>query len=125
MANMPIILKSDWDSQMVLAVAKAMPSEKARKWEVQAGHLFFKHRRASYHLECIKKCYLKIIGEMRSNPNAMQPEEGDNSGYAGPLAEVMLFHLDGFFEAERSAHDFVTTCLGGAKILKDPPKSLH
>lgn len=122
---MPITLTSDWDSQMVLSIAKNMPSDKAKKWETQAGHMFFKHRRATYHRACIEKCYTKMIEEMQGCFKEKQIEEGVHSSYAGPLAEVLLFHLDGFFEAERSGHDFVMNCLSTAGLLKKPPSSFN
>lgn len=109
----------------MLAIGKRMPGDKAKKWETQAGRMFFKHRRVSYHLRCIDKCYSTMIGEMRISADGRQPEEGDNSSYAGPLAEVLLFHLDGFFEAERSAHDFILSFLRTASLLNAAPSSMY
>ena len=109
----------------MLAIAKSMPTAKAEKWEIQAGKMFFKHRRASYHLRCIGQCYSTMISEMPLSAAGTQFEEGANSSHAGPLAEVLLFHLDGFFEAERSAHDFVLSCVSAANILKNAPSSFH
>ncbi|MDD8027297.1 MAG: hypothetical protein PHI34_12365 [Acidobacteriota bacterium] len=123
---MPIIIKSDWDSQAVLAVSKRMPAEKMRKWETQAGKMFYKHRRATYHRYYIEKCYSFFINEMPTALGGPLPTEGANSSYVGPLAEVALFHLDGFFEAEKSAHDFVLSCLRTADVLNaSAPDSLH
>jgi hypothetical protein len=122
---MPVILTSDWDSRVILAIAKKMPRDKAKRWETHAGHMFFKHRRAIYHRQCIQKCYAKMLEEMPVNPGGRRFEEGTNSSYAGPLAEVLLFHLDGFFEAERSGHDFVLSCLRTADLLRTAPSSFH
>lgn len=123
---MPIILSSDWDSQAVLAIAKAMPTGKAEKWEIQAGKVFFKHRRAAYHVQCIERCYREMINAMRLHASDKPLEDGTTSSYAGPLVEELLFNLDGFFEAERSAHDFVLSCMTTAEVLKkDAPSSLH
>src|ERR1019366_4682769 len=63
--RMPIILSPDWDSHMISIIAKKMPSDKAKQWEIQAGHMFFKHRRATYHLRCIKECYAKCLRRCR------------------------------------------------------------
>lgn len=122
---MPIILTSNWDSRAVLTIAESMPVDKKEKWEIQAGKMFFKYRRATYHLRYINQCYQKMMSEMPLTAGGKQFEESDNSSYAGPLAEVLLFHLDGFFEAERSAHNFVLSCLSTADILEGAPNSLH
>lgn len=122
---MPIILTSDWDSQSVLAIARSMPTDKAEKWEIQAGKMFFKHRRAAYHVQCIERCYREMLDAMRLLSSDRPLEEGASSSYAGPLSEVLLFNVDGFFEAERAAHDFVLSCMATGDLLKDAPSSLH
>jgi hypothetical protein len=123
---MPIIIGSAWDADIVQSIARMMPTDKARKWEVQAGHLFFKHRRAAYHRSCIEQCYARMIGEMPKHFKETPIEEGTNSSYAGPLLEIMLFHMDSFFEAERSGYDFVLNCLRTAELFKDStPKSFR
>lgn len=122
---MPIILTSDWDSHTVSSIAKQMPIGQARKWEIQAGHMFFKHRRATYHHACIEKCYSKMIGAMQAQFTGQNIEGGTHSPYAGPLLEVMLFHLDGFFEAERSGYDFFLPCLCTAGFFQTVPSSFN
>ncbi len=122
---MTIVLTTDWDSEAVLAIAKKMPTDKARKWETHAGRMFFKHRRASYHLRSINKSYQEMIAAMQPVTDIKHAEEIVNSSYSGPLSEVMLFHLDGFFEAERSSHDCVLTCLRTANVLTEAPSSMR
>src|ERR1039458_3250899 len=66
-----------------------------------------------------------MLEKMPTSFDGRQLEECTNSSYAGPLAEILLFHLDGFFEAERSGHNFVMVCLRTAGQLKNPPSSFH
>jgi hypothetical protein len=122
---MPIILSNNWDSHAISTIAMKMPSDRAKQWEIKAGQMFFKHRRATYHLRCIEECYAKMIGKMPNSFDGKQLEESTNSSYAGPLTEILLFHLDGFFEAERSGHNFVMFCLRAAGQLQNPPSSFH
>lgn len=122
---MPIVLSPDQDSKTIIAIAAKMPSDKARKWETQAGRLFFKHRRAAYHFNNIRDCYSKMITEMPTLLDALPPIEGDNSSYSGPLSEALFFHLDGFFEAQRSSHDCVLAYLRTADLLTNIPHSMN
>ncbi len=122
---MPVIVSSAWDTQAVTAIANKMPPDKATRWEIQSGHMFFKHRRATYHQHCITKCYTEMVGEMPKYFQKDELQEGLNSSYSGPLSELMLFHLDAYFEAERSGHDFILSCLRTAGLLMSAPSSFH
>ncbi len=87
--------------------------------------MFFKHRRAIYHVRCIKTSYKRMIAETTRSIPTQNMEEGLNSGYSGPLVEILFFQVDGFFEAERSAHNFILSTLTTAGLLKSAPSSLH
>lgn len=122
---MSILLTSDWSSNAISEISKSMPEQKARKWELQAGHMFFKHKRAAFHLESINDCYLKMTKSMYATFNCQIIEKNTHSSYSGPLIEILLFHLDGFFEAQRAASDFILNCLATAEIFKSIPSSFE
>src|SRR5260221_1957850 len=122
---MPVIVSNAWNSQVVAAVAKKMPDDKAIACETQAGHMFCKVRRARYHFKSIESCYRGMIEEMPKYFPQDDLAEGLNSSYSGPISELLLFNLDGYFEAERSGHDFILACLRAAGLLPSGPSSFH
>ena len=78
---MPIVLGDSWEQQVVRAIAGKMPQEKAKRWETQAGRMFFKHCRARFHVDCVENAYKAMIGE--TSRLITKVEEGLNSGTQG------------------------------------------
>lgn len=109
----------------IVAVGQTLPAEKARKWETQSGKLFFKHFRAGFHLEAIRACYRAIVIDQEAKFRDIPKQESFYSSYMGPRGEPLFFHLDAFFEAAKTSHDFTLACLGSVGILVSPPNSLH
>lgn len=122
---MIIVPDQTWDVLAVEAIAAKMEESKRHSWRLQSGKVFFKHRRALYHLEAAQEAVRKMVG-------AMQPVRlGDggsvvNSSYSGPLSELLFFHLDGFLEATRAAYDALMSLLISAKVVRhDSPSSIN
>lgn len=114
---MIIVPDQTWDVLAVEAVAAKMDESKRHSWRLQSGKVFFKHRRAQFHLEAAQNT-------VRAMVSAMQPVRlavGDNvvsSSYSGPLSEILFFHLDGFLEAARASHDALLSFLVSAKVVQ-------
>lgn len=114
-----------WDGTAVEAIADQMEESRRHAWRLQSGKVFFKHRRALYHLEAAQEIVQKMVGEMQ--PVSLMAGEGVvNSGYSGPLTEPLFFHLDGFLEATRAAYDALMSFLISAKVVRhDSPASIN
>jgi len=120
-----IISDPTWESTAIEAIALKIEDSKRHNWRLQSGKVFFKHRRAKYHLDESKNIVRKMV-------LAMQPMKlsihncPTNSTYSGPLSEQLFFHLDSFLEATRSSYDAVLSFLVSAEVVRgDSPLSIN
>ncbi|HWV47158.1 hypothetical protein [Massilia rhizosphaerae] len=115
-----------WDSVAVEAIAEKLDKRKRHSWRLQSGKIFFKHRRAEYHLKAARQTVREMVDAMQPAPVTASVEDPVNSSYFGPLTEPLFFHLDGFLEATRSAHDAVMDFLISAEVVPhDSPHSIN
>ena len=119
-----IILPGEtWDGTAVEAIAAKMDEPMQHNWRLQSGKVFFKHRRAKYHLEAAQQTVIEMLLAMQ--PLELAGERVVHSSYSGPLCEVLFFHLDGFLEATRAAYDHLISFLISAKVVRhDSPLSI-
>lgn len=114
---------NDFAHRAILAIGERMGNPKRQYWEAEAGKVIFKHFRAAYHLNSLMQCYSSISAAKLDEIG--RPNGCCFSSYLGPFGQLLFFHIDAFFEAEKSAHDFLLACLGSAGVLISPPNSLH
>jgi hypothetical protein len=87
--------------------------------------MFFKHRRSRYHRMSVESCYRAMLADMPNHIPERDLAEGLHSSYSGQASELLVIHLDAYFEAERSCHDFILACLRSANLLPSGPSSFH
>lgn len=122
---MMIIPDPTWDGTAVVAIAARMDDKKQRKWMYGSGRVFFKHRRAQFHLKEMQLAVEQMVESMQ--PVRLElAEQHVHSSYSGPLSETLHFHIDGFFEATRASHDALIALLVSADVVKhDAKPSIH
>ncbi len=130
--SFPLVASSDCVGLIAIAIGERLDTGKNNAWAYQSGKCLYKLRRCQYHLRKIRAIY-STIEDM--TPDSFPMRIGVKGGrpvgelfysyYEGPLTDELLFTVDSFFEASRSCIDFSLDMLGSARMLKNPPNSMH
>jgi hypothetical protein len=113
---MIVLPDQTWDVLAIEAIAAKMEEYKRHNWRIHSGKVFFKHRRAFYHLGAAQDAVRAMVNTMQ----LVRLAEGEDivfSSYSGPLSEILFFHLDGFLEATRASYDAMLSFLISAEVL--------
>jgi hypothetical protein len=122
---MIILPDQTWDMLAVEAIAAKMDESKRSNWRLQSGKVFFKHRRAEFHLKAAQTTVRMMVSKMQP-VRLVADYDVISSSYSGPLSEILFFHLDGFLEATRASYDALLSFLISAKVVRhDSPSSIN